>query len=281
VANDITQKARELRKNSTEAEKLLWRYIRNRGLNGAKFKRQYSIPPYILDFFCEEHGLAIELDGGQHNDPAHIKYDRERTDFLKKSGVVTIRFWNNDVLENIEGVLETIRQNIPSPSHATHGSPPLPREREILIGEITTAHGIKGDVKIRSYVEDFRLFENCFSEDGKNFILKIKNNLVAKVKGITDRNEAEKLRGTRLYIDRDLLPKPEEGEFYIEDLKGMKVIDANGKEIGVVADVRNYGAGDLLDIKPPVGDSFYALFDHVTNVDMDERTVTINPPEEI
>ncbi|MEK7669281.1 MAG: endonuclease domain-containing protein [Patescibacteria group bacterium] len=107
--NDQKQKERrrELRKNQTEAEKILWQKIRNRQINNFKFHRQYSAGPYILDFFCPEIRLVIELDGEQHKDTK--EYDKERELFLKDKDINVIRFWNNEVLENIENILNIIR----------------------------------------------------------------------------------------------------------------------------------------------------------------------------
>ena len=103
---DIKQKARNLRKNSTDAEKYLWRHIRNRQLEGWKFRRQFPIGQYIADFVCPELKLIIEIDGGQHAELA--EYDLRRTEFLQARGYQVVRFWNNEVLGNIEGVLETL-----------------------------------------------------------------------------------------------------------------------------------------------------------------------------
>ncbi len=97
---------RELRRNQTEAEKILWQKIRARKINNLKFYRQYSAGPYILDFFCPQIRLAIELDGKQHKDA--LIYDKERENFLKDKDIDVIRFWNSDVLENMENVLKKI-----------------------------------------------------------------------------------------------------------------------------------------------------------------------------
>ena len=98
--------AAQLRTQSTDAEKRLWGALRNRQLAGYKFRRQFPIPPYIADFICLEMRLIIELDGGQHADAA--AYDAARTAFLEQQGFRVLRFWNNDVLGNTEGVLEEI-----------------------------------------------------------------------------------------------------------------------------------------------------------------------------
>lgn len=98
--------ASQLRTNTTDAEKNLWQTLRNRQLAGYKFRRQFFIPPYILDFVCFEQCLIIELDGSQHADS--VVYDGARTAFLAQQGSRVLRFWNNDVLENSVRVLETI-----------------------------------------------------------------------------------------------------------------------------------------------------------------------------
>ena len=103
---DIKQKARELRNNSTDAEKLLWHYLRNRRLSGWKFRRQYPVGKYIVDFACSELKLIIEIDGGQHAD--QITYDLERTRILNSKGYQVVRYWNNEVLGNTTSVLEAL-----------------------------------------------------------------------------------------------------------------------------------------------------------------------------
>ena len=108
----LKQRRSELRKNQTEAEKTLWYQLRNRKLNGLKFYRQYSVGPYILDLYCPETGLAIELDGGQHTDDDAKDYDEHRSKYLLACGIKVIRFWNNDVMNNIEGVLNMIADQV-------------------------------------------------------------------------------------------------------------------------------------------------------------------------
>ncbi|WP_236018863.1 endonuclease domain-containing protein [Geomonas propionica] len=99
--------ARSLRGNQTDAENLLWLLLRNRQL-GFKFRRQHPIAGYILDFFCHEAGLCIELDGGQHNSYAAAARDKHRTEKLATLGICVIRFWDHEVLRDTEGVLEKI-----------------------------------------------------------------------------------------------------------------------------------------------------------------------------
>ena len=106
---NLTAYARNLRKNPTEAEKNLWYNINQRQLNGFKFRRQQKIDDlYIVDFICTEKRLIIELDGGQHNE----EIDKERTEYLEQQDFQILRFWNNEVLENIDGVLVVIRHKL-------------------------------------------------------------------------------------------------------------------------------------------------------------------------
>jgi very-short-patch-repair endonuclease len=98
-------RARRLRVMMTDAERRLWSALRSRRLQGFKFRRQHPLGNYILDFACIEHRLVIEADGGQHADN---KADAHRTAWLESQGWRVIRFWNNDILANTEGVLDTI-----------------------------------------------------------------------------------------------------------------------------------------------------------------------------
>jgi very-short-patch-repair endonuclease len=97
---------RKLRREPTEAEKRLWYSLRAGQLDGYKFVRQIGIGPYIVDFACRDARLIVEVDGGQHADS---KDDAERTAFLNELGYRVMRFWNNEVLSNTDGVLETVR----------------------------------------------------------------------------------------------------------------------------------------------------------------------------
>jgi len=106
----LTSNARNLRKNQTDAERLLWQKLRNRQLCGQKFRRQFPIDPFIVDFVCLELKLIVELDGSQHAE--QIEYDQNRTEQLQQRGFKVIRFWNNDVLKNSTSVLEAINMAI-------------------------------------------------------------------------------------------------------------------------------------------------------------------------
>ncbi len=104
--SDPISRARRLRKQSTDAEKVLWRHLRGHQILGLQFRRQEPIGRYIADFVCYQRRLVIELDGGQHQEQA--VYDAERTRWLKSRGFKVIRFWNDDVLKEADGVLEAI-----------------------------------------------------------------------------------------------------------------------------------------------------------------------------
>ncbi|MFO0753985.1 MAG: endonuclease domain-containing protein [Thermodesulfovibrionales bacterium] len=115
LLNDRTLKKqrRELRHNQTDAEKALWAKVRNRGFHGMKFFRQYSIGRYIVDFYCPEMKLAVELDGGQHTHSTKREQDAARTEYLKRQGIEIMRFWNHEVLLALQSVLAKLEQKIP------------------------------------------------------------------------------------------------------------------------------------------------------------------------
>ncbi|HEX9275225.1 MAG TPA: DUF559 domain-containing protein [Casimicrobiaceae bacterium] len=114
--------ARELRRSETDAERKLWHFLRDRHLGGQKFRRQHVVGPYIADS-CVERGLIVELDGGQHAEQQ--RHDARRTEFLVARGFKVIRFWDNEVLTQMEAVLESIlREFVSRPSPQ-----PSPRKR--------------------------------------------------------------------------------------------------------------------------------------------------------
>jgi very-short-patch-repair endonuclease len=99
-------RARRLRRDQTDVEQRLWHALRDRRLDGAKFRRQAPIGPYIVDFVCPARRLIVELDGGQH--ASESSRDAQRTHFLESHGYRVVRFWNNEAIENFDGVLATI-----------------------------------------------------------------------------------------------------------------------------------------------------------------------------
>lgn len=110
--------ARSLRRRSTEAETLLWHHLRARQLGGCKFRRQLELGPYIADFVCIEKKLIIEADGGQHGE----LQDGERTEYLRGLGYRVLRFWNHEILTNLDAVLELILAELQTSPHPS----PLP-----------------------------------------------------------------------------------------------------------------------------------------------------------
>ena len=102
-------RARELRVNSTDAERRLWSLLRDRRLDGYKFRRQYPVGSYIADFACLEHMLIVEADGGQHADNQN---DQRRTNWLQSQGWRVIRFWNDEILRNPQGIAAAILQSL-------------------------------------------------------------------------------------------------------------------------------------------------------------------------
>ena len=116
-------RARRLRRDMTDAERKLWWHLRHLRIERSHFRRQATIGPYFADFACHQRLLVIEVDGGQHNKPDHVMSGAERSIYLQSRGYRVLRFWNNDVLSNIEGVMETIltalREGIANPPPLT------------------------------------------------------------------------------------------------------------------------------------------------------------------
>ena len=110
----ITTRARELRSNPTDAERVLWRHLRLRQIGGHKFRRQRGIGPYIVDFVCLEKHVVIEVDGGQHL--KHQTYDARRDGWLRGKGFTVLRFWDDEVLKQVENVKQAIWEALCAPS---------------------------------------------------------------------------------------------------------------------------------------------------------------------
>ena len=115
----ISPHARQLRADSTDAERAIWNAVRGRRLGGFKFKQQWTIGPFVVDFRCWERRLVVEIDGGQHGE----KRDRRSMEWLEAQGYRVVRFWNNDVITNLEGVLQVLHNALTSHPHPG----PLPR----------------------------------------------------------------------------------------------------------------------------------------------------------
>ena len=127
---DMLDRARGLRREMTPQEKIRWGQLRGRRFEGAKFRRQMWLGGFVADFACAEARLVVEADGSQHSDNA--AYDQARAVAFERLGWRTLRFWNNEINTNLEGVLAAIQEALPSPSHAAAQRGPLPlpsRER--------------------------------------------------------------------------------------------------------------------------------------------------------
>jgi len=122
----VKDQARTLRRSSTDAERRLWSALRDRRLRGYRFRRQHPIGRFIVDFACTRHRLIVEADGGQHNENGA---DAQRTAWLEHHGWRVLRFWNNEILANTEGVIETIVKVLEDP-HPAAARPPSPAMRE-------------------------------------------------------------------------------------------------------------------------------------------------------
>ncbi len=119
------ERARQLRRVETWAERLMWRWLRDRRFRGYKFRRQHPIGIYYLDFFCEEAALNVELDGSQHGFPDQRKHDSAREKFLQSLGIKTLRFWNSHLRRNAQSIRETIFKELQS--RAPHQLPDFTR----------------------------------------------------------------------------------------------------------------------------------------------------------
>lgn len=156
------------------------------------------------------------------------------------------------------------------------------------MAEIVGAHGVRGMVKLKVFAADpesLAAYGSFHDEDGKIFSLSSVqqhgNVFLAEIEGLKDRTAAEKLRGVKLFLDRASLPKlKKKNTYYHADLAGMTALYPDGKPLGRVVSVANFGAGDLLEIKPPKKTSFYVPFNDKTvpGVDLDRREITVDPP---
>jgi 16S rRNA processing protein RimM len=141
-------------------------------------------------------------------------------------------------------------------------------ERLILVGRVAGAFGVRGEVRITSYTDDpaaLARYRDLKRADGSAALTLSggrahKGALVARAAEVATREEAEALRGLELYVPRDTLPAPDEDEFYLADLIGLKAVAPDGAEVGRIKSVQNFGAGDLLEIEPPAGPTWWLPF---------------------
>lgn len=163
--------------------------------------------------------------------------------------------------------------------------------RLICVGVISTVHGVRGQVKIKSFMADessIGELDVLYNKQGEpaykiNVTGGVKGALIAWVEGVSDRNAAEALKGRELYIPRDLLPEIEDDEFYYEDLIGLSAVSTDGEALGSVKAIHNYGAGDIIEVVGSDGKEFMYPFtkQFVPKVDIAGKKVVIDIPEEI
>jgi very-short-patch-repair endonuclease len=128
-------KRKMLRKNMPQAEVILWSKLKDKGLKGYKFRRQYSVEGFVIDFYCPKIKLALEVDGDSHFTEGADTRDKERQAIIESFGITFLRFTNKEIYENTDGVLEKIFQNLPSPLLAKEGiSEVLPFARGGKVG---------------------------------------------------------------------------------------------------------------------------------------------------
>jgi len=166
------------------------------------------------------------------------------------------------------------------------------RQKEwVCVAAVAAAHGISGAFKLKSFTErpeDVAAYGPVFDRDGRclftlDIIASAKGGVIVKADGIGDRNAAEDLRGTELFIPRTALPEPDDDEFYYSDLEGLSVFDADGVRFGVVKRVVNHGAGDLIEITDNRGRLQILPFDKATVpvIDLENRRVKVTPRTEV
>jgi len=169
------------------------------------------------------------------------------------------------------------------------GEDELVTRNSIIIGRITGAHGIRGEVKLQSFTADpeaIAAYGPLRTDRGDTIEIERlrpqKQGFIANLKGVKDRNRAEALAGSDLIIDRANLPAPDENEVYVHDLVGLAVFTSDGTQFGKVAGVVNYGAGDLLDIERPGGANILVPFSDgfVPEVNLAEGRIAIDLPED-
>ena len=161
----------------------------------------------------------------------------------------------------------------------------------LLVGQIGAAHGVRGEVRITTFTADpvaVGSYKKLVLADGSPgpVLLSVrptKGAVVARVKGSDDRNGAERLRGLKLFIARTDLPPPDEDEFYLADLIGLAVETQTGEALGTIKAVQDFGAGDLLEIQPPQGQSWWLPFtrEAVPEVRLAQGKVIAAPPEQV
>jgi very-short-patch-repair endonuclease len=144
---EILARVRKLRREATDAEQFLWYFLRNRAMDNAKFRRQHPMRGYVLDFYCHELKLAIELDGSGHLEPDQERYDAKRTALLAEEGIQVLRFRNSDLFNHSEEVLGVIWESIEERRAAapSHCPPPKGEGRQVSLSHRERGEGPSGD----------------------------------------------------------------------------------------------------------------------------------------
>ena len=160
----------------------------------------------------------------------------------------------------------------------------------IRVARVAGAFGVKGEVRISAFTEDPKTLlahKTLLREDGAPGLTLLsgraqKDNLIARVEGIETPEAADAMRGLQLYIPRDALPEPDEDEFYLSDLVGLAAVSPTGEPLGRIKTVRDFGAGDILEIQPPAGASWWVAFtkEAVPTVDIEGGKVVVDRPAE-
>lgn len=160
----------------------------------------------------------------------------------------------------------------------------------VALGVIGGTHGIRGQVKIKSFTvlpEDIASYGALQDKSGHFYIIRVcgitRDAVIASIEGIHSRNDAEKLRNTELFAERSVLPEPEEDEYYYADLAGLEVVTADNVFYGKIRNIHNFGAGDIVEIGLPDGEKELLPFAKATfsRIDIKNRKVVIVPPEVI
>lgn len=162
----------------------------------------------------------------------------------------------------------------------------MTQEKQVLIGKVSSSHGVRGLVKVHLYIDDPEVISGLKFANDKNgneifeilSLVKHKNLYLMKLDGIEDRNQSDALRGTEFYINEDLMPELEEDEFFVSELEGLRVKDSSKEDFGTVKNVFNFGAGDVLEIVKISGEYFMLTFtkDTVPEINIEEGFITIN-----
>jgi 16S rRNA processing protein RimM len=165
------------------------------------------------------------------------------------------------------------------------------RDRDwVCVAQLASAHGLRGLLKLRCFTErpeDVAAYGPVFDRNGRRFELEVigpaPGGVLARAQGIEDRNAAEALRGTELFVPRSALPELAPEEFYYSDLEGMEALRADGSHFGVVHGVANFGAGDLIEVVADDGQRISLPFTReiVPSIDLERRRLVVQPPDEL